>query len=272
MSIESNVFTTDNRMNGVNVINSRNSRYENYDVDRRYVPEYTENYYRRHPYYHLHRDDNFGVTGATGPTGNPGCTGAPGLHGDTGIMGPTGPPGKSCDGYEKTGPTGPTGPGGTGSTGPTGERGEEGERGEQGENGVMGPTGPEGPTGQNGNLTGNIVLNQGPNIVIGSQDINNYNLTDGYSYYIMKSPDENSVSIGGFMGGINGRLLIIFNDTGVNQTFIQESSNSLVSNRFLLRTPNQVIHDGQTITFLYMAGITINGTPNQNRWVVISLL
>jgi len=264
MSIETNVITRDDR--GVNVINTRTPRYEFYDVDRRYSRDYYENNNRHHRHEHNREWGSSGNTGFTGPTGTRGCTGAPGLRGDTGLMGPTGPPGNSSEGEYGTGPTGPTGPwvvGSTGSMGPTGERGEDGN---------IGPTGPQGPTGQNGNLTGNIVLTQGPNIVIGSQDINNYNLTDGYSYYIMKSPDENAVSIGGFMGGINGRLLIIFNDTGVIQTFIQESNNSLVSNRFLLRTPNQVLHNGQTITFLYMVGITINGISNQNRWVLISII
>ncbi len=247
MPIETNVFSN-NGDRRINVINTRGGNYNYYDeIDSRYD---------RYNRYYDPRDIFLGNTGPTG------CTGAPGI-GYTGTMGPTGE--KGLDGLQgEMGPTGPPGEGGDAYTGPTGPKGSSGE---------IGDTGATGPQGQNGNLTGNVVLNEGPNIMIGTQDINNYNLTDGYSYYKMKSSDdENSVSICGFMGGINGRLLIVYNDTGVNQTFVQEATTSLVSNRFLLRTPNQVIHDGQTITFLYMTGITINGVSGQNRWVVISLI
>jgi len=346
MSIESNVFTRDDR--NVNIVNSRSSRYD-YDVDRRYVPYYTENR-RRESDFETTGSTGYtgrigptgsagrvGLTGPTGPPGTyidisgdtgptgeqgnigeqgcPGCTGAPGDIGPTGERGesfdttgpsgptgedgsigdtgptgdegPIGPTGEDGSNGEKghtgdEGPIGPTGEdgsngdtgkdGSTGYTGYTGEKGSTGSNGATGEVGLIGPTGSNGPTGQNGSLTGNVVLTQGPNIVINSQDLNNYNLTDGYSYYIITSSGINLVSITGFMGGINGRLLIIFNDTGVAQTFIAESTNSLVSNRFLLRTGLGVLLNGQTITFLYMVGITINGIPNQNRWVLISII
>ncbi len=256
MPIETNVFSN-NGDRRINVFNTRGGSYNYYDeIDSRY-DRYNRYYDRR---------DIF--LGNTGPTG---CTGAPGI-GYTGPMGPTGEKGQAGL-HGEMGPTGPPGNGGDAYTGPTGPKGSDGNMGPTGEQGILGATGATGPQGQNGNLTGNVILNEGPNIMIGTQDINNYNLTDGYSYYKMKSSDdENSVSICGFMGGINGRLLIIYNDTGVNQTFVQESTTSLVSNRFLLRTPNQVIHDGQTITFLYMTGITVNGVSGQNRWVVISLI
>jgi len=269
MPIESNVFSN-NGDRRINIINTRGGNYNYYDeIDSRYD---------RYNRYYDPRDIFLGNTGPTGCTGAPGIigpTGEKGINGLQGEIGPTGPPGEYRDAY--TGPTGPKGSSGqfgaTGATGATGPKGEDGYAGPTGEQGILGATGATGPQGQNGNLTGNVILNEGPNIIIGTQDINNYNLTDGYSYYKMKSSDdENSVSICGFMGGINGRLLIIYNDTGVNQTFVQESTTSLVSNRFLLRTPNQVIHDGQTITFLYMTGITINGVSGQNRWVVISLI
>jgi hypothetical protein len=277
MSIESNYFSRGNDI--INVTNSRGPDNNYYNSDRRYDNVYSEGYYRYR--YGDERRDIF--LGSTGPTG---CTGA------RGMIGPTGPPGIYSEGY--TGPSGPAGPigytgmpgipgptgppgisqeGYTGYTGAPGIAGPTGEKGSSGYTGATGSQGVTGPPGQNGNLTGNVILTEGPNIMIGTQDINNYNLTDGYSYYIMKSSDdENSVSICGFMGGINGRLLIIYNDTGVNQTFVQEATTSLQSNRFLLRTPNQVIHNGQTITFVYMTGITINGVSGQNRWVVISLI
>lgn len=268
MPIETNVFSN-NGDRRINVVNTRGGSYNYYDeIDSRFD---------RYNRYYDNRNIFLGNTGPTGCTGAPGIgytgtmgpTGEKGQVGLRGEMGPTGPPGEGGDAY--TGPTGPKGS--SGEIGATGLQGIAGSTGPTGSSGQLGATGATGPQGQNGNLTGNVILNEGPNIMIGTQDINNYNLTDGYSYYKMKSSDdENSVSICGFMGGINGRLLIIYNDTGVNQTFVQEATTSLVSNRFLLRTPNQVIHDGQTITFLYMTGITVNGVSGQNRWVVISLI
>ena len=86
----------------------------------------------------------------------------------------------------------------------------------------------------------------------------------------MRTSNESSANITGFMGGINGRLIIIINNSRTNQKFIQESSNSLVSNRFVLGTSNVTIDNGQTILFLYTMNITVGTTPGQNRWVMLS--
>ena len=93
---------------------------------------------------------------------------------------------------------------------------------------------------------------------------------DGFSYYVMKTTNETSADITGFMGGVNGRMIVIINDTLLNQRFIQESVNSLASNRFVLGVSVVTINRNQSITFLYSTNISINGLSGQNRWVMIS--
>ena len=93
---------------------------------------------------------------------------------------------------------------------------------------------------------------------------------DGFSYYVMKTTNETSADITGFMGGVNGRMIVIINDTLLNQRFIQESVNSLASNRLVLGVSVVTINRNQSITFLYSTNISINGLSGQNRWVMIS--
>lgn len=218
-----------------------------------------------------------GCTGYRGQTGYTGCTGnrvrsrshspRSSLNPYESITGPTGQKGQ-------TGEPGPEGQKGqTGELGPTGEQGPQGQPGDQGQTGPpgdQGQTGPQGEQGQNGNLTGNIVVTQGPLINIISNNTDNINLTDGYSYYILKSPSQISSTISGFMGGINGRIIYLLNDTETTQTFVEESTNSLLSNRLRLSNPTINIMQNQTITFIYVTNLIISGIPGQNRWVMLS--
>ena len=96
-------------------------------------------------------------------------------------------------------------------------------------------------------------------------------MTDGYSYYILKSPSQLSSTISGFMGGINGRIIYLLNDTETKQSFVEESNNSLLSNRILLSNGNTLnIAQNKTITFIYVTNLIISGVPGQNRWVMLS--
>jgi hypothetical protein len=206
-----------------------------------------------------------GPTGPTGPSDGPtgptgaasdlvGPTGATGFTGPVGPIGPVGPTGE-------TGPVGPIGP--TGFTGPTGETGPVGSTGFTGPIGTTGPTGPSG-------ILSSITLQSGANIDVTTPVVNNYSLVNGFSYYVMKTSNATSADITGFTGGVNGRMIIIVNDTLLNQRFIQESINSLVDNRLVIGAPNITISRNQTISFIYATGVSINGSTGQNRWVMIS--
>ena len=244
--------------------------------DRREYHNYIS--YNQDKYYNRDRRDRNniivrGPTGKTGPQGPQGQTGPQGPEGYTGHEGPQGPSGQTgSDGLQ--GPTGYTGTNGiqgpTGYTGTNGIQGPTGSNGQEGPIGLQGTTGPQGPTGLNGSLTGNILLTQGPNININTTNTDNYNLMNGYTFYVMESLGSVSSNISGFMGGTSGRMIILINSTDVNQTFLQESTNSLISNRLVIGSPNVVINRNQSIMFLYVNNLVIGSTSGQNRWVMIS--
>jgi hypothetical protein len=114
-------------------------------------------------------------------------------------------------------------------------------------------------------------MTKGTNIIIGSSIVDNYTILDNYSYYVMTSPSGISATINGFTGGTDGRLLIIINATGQSQTFFNEGASSSSSNRFSLNSASKVISNNNSISFIYVSGLTIGGAQGQSRWVQISL-
>jgi hypothetical protein len=181
--------------------------------------------------------------------------GCPGPAGPRGPAGPPGPPG----------PQGPDGyPGSTGPTGPVGDMGLQGEMGQQGD---AGPAGDMGPTGPAGVFGGYLVFQQGPNIP-SAVNIDNYPLGFDFSYYMITGTTASSIN--GFTSGINGRYIILINNTTNNQTFYQEASSSTDINRFTLGVSNITININQSIAFIYSTNLTIGGVPNQSRWVLVS--
>ena len=91
-------------------------------------------------------------------------------------------------------------------------------------------------------------------------DFSFYKLTNGASVY----------NITGFSGGVNGKYIIIVNTTSNNQTFQQESTDSLEPNRLVLGTANKTINPNQTVTFIYVTNLTIGVTSGLSRWVLTS--
>ena len=171
--------------------------------------------------------------------------GEKGPTGFTGFTGFTGP----------TGSTGPTGPIGTGPTGVTGFTG------------FTGHTGPVGPTGPPSNLVSSLILTQGPNINVNASQvggvINNYNLSDNFSFYVATNALTNT-NVTGFTGGIIGRILLIINNSTKNLTFVEENVSSTDTNRFSIGVSNKTININQTIMFIYAT------VAAGNRWTMIS--
>ena len=193
--------------------------------------------------------------------------------------------------YHPHGPTGHTGhTGHTGTTGRTGYTGPtrsinietplqnissffmgpEGPQGPEGPEGPEGPQGPEGKPGKNSVPQKNIVLPQGPVIYITSNNVDNYNLSDNYSYYIMKNDNKNTANISGFEGGEDGKIIYMINDTENDQLFLSESKNSFSDNRLILKSSVLILKPNQTVSFIYSKNITVNNFPGQNRWLLLS--
>lgn len=182
--------------------------------------------------------DGQGGTGSQGAQGGQGATGATGLQGSTGF----------------------------GATGATGSTGIQGATGPQGATG-FGATGATGLTGATGVLTGAIDFTEGTSIP-SATTINDYDLPNNSFFKISGTTSSN---IQGFANGVSGRFVIIVNNTDKNQTFVQESTGSVASNRFVLGQANRTIGINQTATFIYVTGLTIGGVSSQSRWVLVAL-
>ena len=216
-----------------------------------------------------------GGSGSIGPTGSNGLsvtgpTGSDGLS----VTGPTG-----SDGLSVTGPTGsdglsvtgPTGLNGLSVTGPTGTQGVIGLTGPTGTQGVLGYTGPVGETGPTGALgptgastTGTLTFTEGTAIP-SDTNIDNFNISNN-SFFKITGTTASTIS--GLANGVSGRFIIIVNNTEKNQTFQQENTFILESNRFVLGCANKTIGVNQTVTFIYVTGLTVGGTASQSRWVM----
>ena len=55
-----------------------------------------------------------------------------------------------------------------------------------------------------------------------------------------------------------------------NQTFSEEQTSSIASNRFILGVANKTIGVNSTATFIYVTDLTVGGTGSQSRWVLTS--
>lgn len=194
--------------------------------------------------------DGQGGTGSQGAQGGQGATGATGVAGSNGATGATGLQGS-------------TGFGATGATGSTGIQGATGPQGATG----FGATGATGLTGATGVLTGAIDFTEGTSIP-SATTINDYDLPNNSFFKISGTTSSN---IQGFANGVSGRFVIIVNNTDKNQTFVQESTGSTASNRFVLGQSNRTIGINQTATFIYVTGLTIGGVSGQSRWVLVAL-
>jgi hypothetical protein len=206
-----------------------------------------------------------GYTGSTGPTGPPGRQGLRGFTGlgDTGPTGATGLTGATgaTGSYGEQGPQGPRGfTGLTGATGATGLTGATGTTGKTGATGVTGATGPP------GTFSGIVQFTQGTSIP-SAANIDDYSLSSQSFFQITGSVASN---VNGFSNGLSGRFLIVVNNSSENQTFIEEATSSLASNRFVLGGSDKIIAVNSSITFIYVTNLTVNSVTGQSRWVMTS--
>ena len=159
-----------------------------------------------------------------------------------------------------------------GTTGHTGVTGITGATGPTGFTGITGITGIEGPTGPAAGAAGAVIFSEGPNIDmdvnVSGSDLNNYTLGDNSFYKLVNASSAYDVT--GFAGGVSGKYIIIINTTGSIQTFQQEDTASLASNRLVLGVANIPLDTNQTLTMIYVTNLTIGGIPGSSRWVLIS--
>jgi hypothetical protein len=94
--------------------------------------------------------------------------------------------------------------------------------------------------------------------------INNVLLTTN-SFYRMKScsPSLGVVNITGISGGVNGKLITLFNQTTKDMILVAQSTSSLVQNRFLTSMGNITLSDSGSVTLQY--------SSNLQRWIVTSM-
>ena len=241
-----------------------------------------------------------GATGAQGIIGNTGTTGTNGTTGATGvgITGPTGSNGTTG----ATGANGTTGATGIGITGATGV-GVTGATGSNGTTGATGSTGPSGTSSFCAGATTNyitkftsssttcnsILFDNGTNVGVTTAlpltvfDINgdyayrvyNYNIglgtlfnnlnttTNKFSSYRITGP-AGDYSISGFTGGVDGRVITIYNATVNNLDILEQSASSLAANRIITGT-------GGDITVPNGASITLQYNTVDNRWISIAV-
>ena len=237
-----------------------------------------------------------GVTGATGSIGNIGVTGSTGAIGSTGIVGLIGNTGATGS----TGFTGDSG--NTGSTGSTGSTGDIGFTGSTGYTGITGPTGYTGSTGATGpvgcastnyimksngtnaictvapifengsgkvgignsspntrvDITGDIATRENHIVLSGNTD----NLSIGNSTFIRITGSTANYEITGFAGGVDGKILIIANNTSYSVKFKYADVGSLVANQLILYNSADVtVAQNGGVIFIYSAAIS--------KWIMV---
>jgi hypothetical protein len=207
-----------------------------------------------------------GTSGTSGTTGSSGTSGTPGSSGSSGTSGQMGSPGPSGS-SGSSGTSGTAGTSGTpGSSGTSGTAGTSGTPGSSGTSGTAGTSGTPGSSGTSGiSFTGQLTLSQGPNIVSSGVNIDNYSLSSDSLFLVTGT---GGINLTGFANGSVGRFVVITNTTGGNITFQQENTNSSASNRFILGVSNKTINVNQTVTFVYVSGLTVAGVANSARWIL----
>jgi hypothetical protein len=147
--------------------------------------------------------------------------------------------------------------------GPTGEMGPTGPEGMQGQKGLKGDIGPQGIPGE---FPGYLVLTQGPDIYLGTNTVNNLDITGDNSFYVLNG--ISGVTITGLTAMSVGRLVIFINNTTSSILFTPESVSSDTNNRLFLPNSTYVMPKS-SIKFMYVSNLTINGTSEQSRWVMV---
>jgi hypothetical protein len=219
-----------------------------------------------------------GVTGSTGSPGLIGLTGNSGLTGDIGITGSTGATGDiGSTGY--TGATGYTGVTGyTGLTGYTGSTGATGPVGCASTNYIMKSNGTNAtctvaPIFENGSgkvgignsspntrvdITGDIATRENHIVLSGNTD----NLSIGNSTFIRITGPSANYEITGFAGGVDGKILIVANNTSSSVKFKYADGGSLVANQLILYNSADVtVAQNGGVIFIYSAAIS--------KWIMI---
>lgn len=92
----------------------------------------------------------------------------------------------------------------------------------------------------------------------------NNNVSLASASFIRISGPTGAFSLTGMSGGLDGRVLVLFNSTGHNMTIANESGSSVANNRVITGTGADIVTSGQgAITLLY--------SINDHRWIVTSL-
>jgi len=151
--------------------------------------------------------------------------------------------------------------------------------------GAIGLRGSTGPTGERGIFNALVQFNRGPfdppfpyasPPKIAGQYVDDYPLSDGFTYFNIKSNYDTSSIITGFSFPQDGRFVILINNTEFVQYFQEEGLTSQNDHRLFLGigAENSLsLPINHAIGFIYSAGLTLfdtNNIPvlyNQNRWI-----
>lgn len=98
---------------------------------------------------------------------------------------------------------------------------------------------------------------------VGVNGVNNNLSLASASFIRINTPTAN-FSITGMAGGLDGRMLVLFNSTTYNMTIANESGSSLAVNRILTGT-------GADIVTVAQGAVTLIYSVNDFRWIVTSL-
>jgi hypothetical protein len=148
-----------------------------------------------------------------------------------------------------------------------------------GTTGATGPPGMQGIQGIPGTYNGLLEFTKGPQIVLTSPEINDYVLTDAFTYFNLISFVEYSSVLNGFERYSEGRFVIIVNNTPYEQYFREEVQTSQKDHRFYfaIGTGNGLIlYPNQGIILMYATRINVYNDVteeteyDQGRWINLS--
>ena len=101
-------------------------------------------------------------------------------------------------------------------------------------------------------------INQGSNIILTDPISNDIKISEGNSFYLLKGV---SSIISGITKGKNGQYIILINDSGNKQIFLNNDKNSLPENRLYLGGNKIEIKNQCTIKLLYVSDL--------KKWVIL---
>ena len=110
-------------------------------------------------------------------------------------------------------------------------------------------------------IAGDIALRAGDFTAVNG--INNHNINVGGKSFIRITGPTAAFTITGISGGVNGKVVILYNAATYNMTIANENTNSTATNRITTLT-------GSGVTTTGVGAITLIYDSTASRWIVTS--